>query len=276
MSRAKKQDRIAALAKYLSDRPSQLFPFSHFCDEFAVAKSTLSEDVQAVRESFEYFGLGEVETVSGAAGGVRFIPGLPPQKSRDFLSHLAAKLSEPGRIITGAYIYMSDILFDPAVTQVLGEIIYKRMAPRYQPDYIMTMETKGIPLAVMAARAFGVPLVIARRDSRVTEGSSVSINYMSGSTRRIQAMSLPRRALPQGAGVIIVDDFMKAGGTAKGMVDLANEVGARVLGACVLMSTREPSVKMVKDYTALLLLNQVDESARRTEIEVFGGSGERI
>ena len=44
-----------------------------------------------------------------------------------------------------------------------------RFADR-NPDYIMTVETKGIPLAVMVARAFNKPLVIARRDSKVTEG----------------------------------------------------------------------------------------------------------
>jgi len=79
------------------------------------------------------------------------------------------------------------------------------------PDYIMTVETKGIPLAFATARAANLPLVTVRRGSKVTEGSSVSINYVSGSTHRIQTMSLPRRAIPSGAKVLIIDDFMKAG-----------------------------------------------------------------
>jgi purine operon repressor len=134
----------------------------------------------------------------------------------------------------------------------------------------MTVETKGIPLALMTARAFGVPLVVARRDSRVTEGSSVNINYLSGSNRFIQSMSLPKRALPPNAAVIIVDDFMKAGGTARGMMDLAQEVGARVLGLCVLIAAKEPAAKMVGDYTALLSLKRIDEFRKVAEIEVFG------
>ena len=271
MSQAKRVERIAALAKYLSEQPTRLVPFARFCEEFSVAKSTLSEDVQIVRESFSLFELGEVQTVSGAAGGVRFIPGHAPEKVSRFLNRLANSLSEPERILSGGYIYMSDILFDPAVAMLLGEIISQKIGFAKRPDFIMTVETKGIPLALMTARAFGVPLVTARRDSRVTEGSSVSINYLSGSNHRIQAMSLPRRALPQGAGVIIVDDFMKAGGTAKGMIDLAHEVGARVLGTCVLMATREPEIKMVRDYTSLLLLNRVDEMRKMTEIEIFPG-----
>lgn len=80
------------------------------------------------------------------------------------------------------------------------------------PDYILTVETKGIPLAVMVARAFNKPLVIARRDSKVTEGSAISINYVTGSSGRIQTMTLTKRAIPPNARVLIIDDFMKAGG----------------------------------------------------------------
>ena len=41
----------------------------------------------------------------------------------------------------------------------------------------------------MTARALGVPLVIARRDSRAYEGSAVKINYVSGGDR-IETMAL--------------------------------------------------------------------------------------
>lgn len=269
MSQAKRPGRLVALAKYLTDRPSRLFSFSYFCEKFGVAKATLSEDVQIIRESFEQFALGEIKTVPGAAGGVCFLPERPAEEVKHFLKSLAAKLSAPERIVSGGYIYMSDLLFDPAVSMSLGEIIYRRMSLKYTPDYIMTVETKGIPLALMTARAFGVPLVIARRDSRVTEGSSVGITYLSGSTKLIQTMSLPKRALPQDSSVMIVDDFMKGGGTAKGLVDLAHEVGARVLGVCVFMATEEPKAKLLGNYSALLSLKQIDEFKKITEIEMF-------
>ena len=73
---------------------------------------------------------------------------------------------EPDRIIPGGFIYMSDIFYDWHVMTRLGEIIMTRFVDR-NPDYILTVETKGIPLAVMVARAFNKPLVIARRDSKV-------------------------------------------------------------------------------------------------------------
>ena len=54
-------------------------------------------------------------------------------------------------------------------------------------------------------------------------------------------MSLSRRALSPGMKVVIVDDFMKAGGSARGLVDLVGEFGAEVAGIGVLVETAEPA-----------------------------------
>ena len=47
MVKAKRIERVAALSKLLADHPYRLFSFSYFCKKFAIAKSTLSEDVLA-------------------------------------------------------------------------------------------------------------------------------------------------------------------------------------------------------------------------------------
>src|SRR5699024_12292453 len=80
-------------------------------------------------------------------------------------------------------------------------------------DVVVTVATKGIPLAYAVATYLNVPVVIVRRDPQVTEGSSVSINYVSGSSRKIQSMVLPKRSLQEGASVGIIDAFSKADGT---------------------------------------------------------------
>ena len=91
MVKAKRIERVAALSKLLADHPYRLFSFSYFCKKFAIAKSTLSEDVLAVKSGLELYGLGKVETVSGAAGGVRFIPGhLPEDDAASWKSLLPA------------------------------------------------------------------------------------------------------------------------------------------------------------------------------------------
>lgn len=266
MLKIRRVERIAALAKMLVDRPQELLPLSFFCEYFGIAKSTLSEDILSVRRSFEMFRLGVVETVYGAAGGVRYIPYREGEAANRVLTEIAARLTADERIIPGGFLYMSDILYDWRLMNAVGEIFMTRFAA-LRPDCIMTVETKGILPAMMVARAFNKPLVIARRDSRVTEGSALSINYVSGSTKRIQTMSLTKRALAPGRRVLIIDDFMKAGGTAKGMRELVRESGSEAVGVGVLVATAEPERKLVEAYMPLLVLREVNEEARRVRVE---------
>lgn len=265
MGKVKRIERVAALTKELVDNPLELYSFTDFCKKFDVAKSTLSEDMQAIKNGLVAYDLGTIETMAGAAGGVRFIPYHSKASDQDFLQKLVERMSEPERILPGGMIYMNDLVLTPSILMRLGEILMNRNQG-IVPDYVMTVETKGIPLALFVARAYNVPLVMARRESRVTEGSAVSINYVSGSTKRIQAMSLPKRALPKGAKVLVVDDFMKAGGTAKGLKELAEEVGAQVVGICVLIATKEPKKKMVDEYFSLFVLNDIDDETRKIDI----------
>lgn len=265
MTKLRRVERLVALSKMLIDMPGYLFSLGHFSDIFNSAKSTLSEDMVTIKQAIEQFGLGTVETVSGAAGGIRYVPCHSAERMNTFLSGMAKRLAEPERIIPGGFLYMSDILFMPDLMVQVGEIFRTRFA-HLAPDYIMTVETKGIPLAFTTARAFGLPLVIVRQGGKVTEGPSVSINYVTGSSKRIQTMSLPRRALAAGSKVLVIDDFMKAGGTARGMIDLANEVGAEVIGTGVLIATHEPEQKLVDDYLALLILHDVDSQTKKIDI----------
>ena len=57
----------------------------------------------------------------------------------------------------------------------------------------------------------------------------------------------------------IVDDFMKAGATAKALVDLAREIDALVVGVGVVVATSEPEKKICESYESLLTLEKIDE-----------------
>lgn len=265
MEKNRRMERLVILAKQLTNNPSRLFSLGGFADAFGCAKSTLSEDMAMIRDTLEAQGEGTLETIAGAAGGVRYLPCRPESAVHASLSRLAELLSRPDRMIPGGFLYMSDILFSPELMVEAGEFFFQRFAP-LAPDYILTIETKGIPLALMTARAFNVPLVIARQGSKVTEGSAVSINYLTGSAKRIQTMSVSRRALPPGSRILVIDDFMKAGGTARGLVDLAAEVGSTVIGTGVLIATAQPEKKLVEEYTSLLILHKIDAASKEIDI----------
>lgn len=264
MRMMKRADRMVAITQILMSQPNTIIPLSTFMEMFGAAKSTISEDLLAIKESFKVSGRGRLETVAGAAGGVRFIPELNEEDAKTFLKKLAERLSDKNRILPGGFLYMTDILFDPAVLRPLGLIFANEFRSK-NPEVVVTIETKGIPIALMTADALGLPLVIIRRGSRVTEGSSVSINYVSGSSKRIQTMSLPRRALEPGRRVILIDDFMKAGGTARGMMDLMAEFEAEVVGIGVLVeAAADKGTKLVENYRSLLCLQELDPEMGKT------------
>jgi purine operon repressor len=265
MQKVRRAERIVAITKLLMDQPNHLFSLNYFSNLFGTAKSTISEDLAIIKEAVVNYGIGIIETLPGATGGVRYLPYRTTDQVREVVNELCKKLANPERFIPGGFLYMSDLLFSHQLMAQVGEIFATKFAAA-KPDHILTVETKGIPLGLMTARAFNLPLVMVRRGSKVTEGSAVSINYVSGSSKRIQTMSLPRRALPQGARVLIMDDFMKAGGTARGMIDLVHEVGAQVVGTAVLVATAEPEEKMVQEYCSLVVLKKVNETTREIEV----------
>lgn len=163
-------------------------------------------------------------------------------------------------MLPGGYLYFSDVLAQPELVQGMGTII----AGEYYgsgADFVLTMETKGIPVALMTARALRVPLVIARHATKVYEGSAVNISYVSGSSR-IETMSLSRRAVKEGQRALIVDDFTRGGGTAKGMLELMKEFGVTVAGLCFVLALDSDRNPLVEGQKSLMLLSDFREDGK--------------
>ena len=234
MEKVKRGERLIAMTRMLVDAPNQILPFQVFCDRFQTAKSTVSEDIAMIEKVVAGYHLGQLATVTGAAGGVRFRPLLAWKEAQELLLQVAQTLNAPDRILPGGYLYLSDLLASPVVTRKMGSIMAR---PCYDlnVDFVLTMETKGIPVALMTAEALGVPLVIARRSSKVYEGSAVNISYPDG-TGGIETMSLARRAVANGQRALIVDDFMRHGGTALGMITLMKEFDTQVVGLAFMLA----------------------------------------
>ena len=58
---------------------------------------------------------------------------------------------------------------------------------------------------------------------------------------------------------------MRAGGTARGMVDMMREFSVTVVGVCVLISTKEPVKKRLDGVKSLLVIDETDESSGQCE-----------
>ncbi len=260
MEKLSRNSRVVAITKLLLENPNKILGLNQFSDLLNAAKSTISEDIVIIRELLEKLEMGKVETISGAAGGIKFSPIIGYEKGNKFALELCDLLKDDGRVIAGNFIYVTDVMYNPQIIGKAGVILsscFKNM----DIDYVITVETKGIPLAYEVARNLGVQLVIARRDTQVTEGPTVTINYVSGTSGRLQQMSLSKRSMKPSSKCIFIDDFMKGGGTAQGIKDLLKEFDSELVGIGVLIDNKQVEKKLVDDYVSIVELNSVDKSS---------------
>lgn len=266
MKKYKRNQRIGALMKIFAEKPNYIFSYNYFSEIFNAAKSTISEDIAIVKELVEEIECGRIDTIAGASGGAVFIPFLGHKEKSDILNELCNLFSQKNRIIAGGYIYMTDLFNNPNIVTNIAKIISSEFSG-VKIDYVVTVETKGIPVAILTAQKLNIPVAVIRRNNKVTEGATVSINYVSGSSNNIQTMSLSRRSLKENCRVLLVDDFMKGGGTAKGMADMMREFNAQVVGTAVVIETMEPEKKLVDNYLSLMVLKKFNEKDGTIEIE---------
>lgn len=262
-----RNERIAYLSAVLGTHPRRLYTLAHFQEALGASKSSLSEDLQVVRQVFENQGIGRIETVSGAKGGFRFMPGATDSR-QSVLEEIIRILADPARVLPGGFLYLADILSTPAYVDAMASTMaswFHGMPVRR----VVTMETKGIPLAMGVARDLDVPLAIARHESKLTDGPALSSHYLSGTSRRVQTISISKRMLEQGGPAIIIDDFIAGGGTIDALQGILHEFGIPVVGIGVALVRTMPVRKKIEKYGALFSVGEL--STDHVRIEPFRG-----
>lgn len=267
--KVRRSNRLVDMTHYFMEHPRQLVSLKFFGERYGAAKSSISEDLSIVRKTFHNMGVGKLVTLPGAAGGAEFTPGYSQERASELIAQLEDAVNDKSRLLPGGYVYLSDLLGRPDILRSVGQLI----ATQYEDtkvDVVMTVETKGIPIAQSVAMYLNKPFVIVRNSSHITEGSTVSVNYVSGSSNRIKKMELSRRTLSEGANVVVVDDFIKGGGTINGMYSLINEFGAHLVGSTVFAEGQFTGDRLVKDCTSLIKVHATD--AANSSIEVGPGN----
>lgn len=261
----KRVERICRMMQILRDHPHVLFSLGDFAQRFDCTKSAISQDVKVMREALEDVGSGRLLTVKGARGGIRYLPQVSREQTEAALEALSLRLLEEDRMLGGGFLYTSDLMYDPATAKPLAQLFAQAFS-QARASCVVTVETKGIALAAFTAACLNLPLIVMRRESKVSEGSMISINYFSGSADRIQKMSLAKRALQPGARALIVDDFMRGGGSIRGILDMLEEFGAEAVGTGVVMAVRGGLQQKIGPIYPLLLLDMDPEDGRVLQV----------
>jgi purine operon repressor len=252
--KSSRTERLIRIVSRFLALPSKPISLTGISEEFEVSKTVISDDMSIIDKAFREERIGTLKVGRGRSGGASLKPTFSGYGRTSFLEGVAAKLSSSNRILPGMLIHYSDILFNPSYARPLGYALASDFIDK-EPDVVMTSEVKGIPLAIFTAHALGVPMAVCRFRNRPADGPAVAVHYPSGSGE-VRTMFMGTRFLSSGKRVLVIDDFMRGGSTVAGMLLVAREFNAEVIGIGIFIVASEPEKKAVSDYRSLLRLER--------------------
>ena len=96
---------------------------------------------------------------------------------------------------------------------------------------ILTVESSGIAIAVMAAKYFNVPVVFAKKSSHKNVGNDVfkaqSHSFTHG---KDYEMIVSKKYLSENDNILFIDDFLAGGNAAFAILDILKQSGAHLVG----------------------------------------------
>jgi adenine phosphoribosyltransferase len=99
-------------------------------------------------------------------------------------------------------------------------------------DLVVAAEARGFILGAALARELGAGFVPARKPGRLPS-ETVSVEYIL--EYGVDALEVHADALAHGARVLVHDDLLATGGTARGVCDLVAGLGAEIVGCAFLV-----------------------------------------
>ncbi|MDR2605818.1 MAG: adenine phosphoribosyltransferase [Oscillospiraceae bacterium] len=128
------------------------------------------------------------------------------------------------------------IFGDPELTVACAAELLAR-APEY--DYLITAESKGIPLVHEMARQHGdAKYFVARKHSKLYMRNVFSVEVKSISTSNAQALCLDGAdaELIRGKRILIADDVISTGGSLRALEALVTKAGGTVCGKMAILA----------------------------------------
>ena len=126
---------------------------------------------------------------------------------------------------------------EPAFMTAMGREIGRRLVG-FRPDLVLTAEASGIAPGLVASIALDLPLVYAKKYAPMIEPPAYSRIVPSPTKGGETRLVIGKKYLWSGARVVIVDDILSNGRTAKALIEMAREAGAEVLAAAFIMEKR--------------------------------------
>ena len=151
---------------------------------------------------------------------------------------LKERIRKDGKVKDGNVLKVDSFLNHQIDVKLLEEIgkEFKRLFGSEEVTKVLTIEASGIGIAVETARAFGLPVVFAKKSkTKNIAGEVYTSKVMSYTHGREYDIIVSKDFLGPEDRVLIVDDFLANGAALEGLIQLIKDAGATLCGCGIVI-----------------------------------------
>lgn len=149
------------------------------------------------------------------------------------MRELEEKILQDGKVFPGNILKVDSFLNHQIDIEMLDKMAdeFYRLYKDEKITRILTIEASGIAVAVPIAQRFHVSVVFAKKAKSKNIGDGVYTSHVHSYTyNKDFTVTVSKDYLNEDDHILIVDDFLANGLAADGLIDIANQSGAKVVG----------------------------------------------
>lgn len=166
------------------------------------------------------------------------------------LEILESRIKRDGKVLPGGILKVDSFLnhqMDINLFDGMAGELY-RLFGDYEVNKILTVEASGIGLACITGRFFGCPVLFAKKSlTKNLRGDFYTAEIASFTHGDTSTIYASKEYLSSSDRVLIIDDFLATGSALIGLIDIAEQAGAKVVGAGIAIEKAfQPGGKKIR------------------------------
>lgn len=143
------------------------------------------------------------------------------------------------------------ILRDPAALSYIADEFAKHFHPK-DVDVFAGIEARGFVLACLLAARYDKGIILIRKAGKLP-GKKSKMSYTVEYGK--DAIEIQNDSIKKGEKVVICDDLLAGGGTAKAAAKIVEKIGGQITGfAFIIELTELNGIKKIKEYNCKSLV----------------------
>ncbi len=184
---------------------------------------------------------------------------------------LKERILKDGRCLEGGILKVDSFInhqMDPLLMMEMAKEFVERFKD-CDIDKVITVEASGIAPAIMVAYLMKVPVVFAKKKIPNTMNGILKSEVFSFTKSRSYNICISDSFLQKGEKCLFIDDFLANGNAATGILDLAAQAGAEIVGMGFLIEKAfQAGGRMLRDKGIQVESLAIIESLDNCEIKI--------